>query len=70
MIWVLALTLLAGDPRPAVVELQLENELQTALVEVEGALEQQPNSARRLGFDYLHGHLLEAVGFPCQNVHA
>ncbi|MGB6334938.1 MAG: tetratricopeptide repeat protein, partial [Thermoanaerobaculia bacterium] len=62
MIWVLALTLLAGDPRPAVVELQLGNELQTALVEVEGALEEQPNLARRLGFDYLHGHLLESLG--------
>jgi soluble lytic murein transglycosylase len=62
MIWALALTLLAGDPRPAVVELQLENELQTALVAVESALEEQPSSARRLGFDYLHGHLLEALG--------
>jgi soluble lytic murein transglycosylase len=62
MIWALALTLLAGDPRPAVVELQLEGELQTALVEVESVLEEQPNSARRLGFDYLHGHLLEALG--------
>jgi len=62
MIWAFVLTLLAGDPRPAVVELQLENDLQTALVEVEGALEQQPSSARRLGFDYLRGHLLEALG--------
>jgi soluble lytic murein transglycosylase len=62
MIWALALTLLAGDPRPAVVELQLEGELQTALVEVESTLEEQPSSARRLGFDYLHGHLLQALG--------
>jgi soluble lytic murein transglycosylase len=62
MIWVLALTLLAGDPRPAVVELQLDNQLEVALEQVEVALEQQPSSVRRLGFDYLHGHLLEALG--------
>ncbi|TNF70975.1 MAG: tetratricopeptide repeat protein, partial [Acidobacteria bacterium] len=62
MIWLLALTLLTGDPRPAVIELQLDEDLETALVEVESTLEEQPNSARRLGFDYLHGHLLEALG--------
>lgn len=62
MIWIIALALLVGDPRPTVVELQLDNQLEAALEQVEGALEHQPEAVRDLGFDYLHGHLLESLG--------
>ena len=59
---ILALTLLAlgaNDPRPELIELQLEGRHEAALVEVERALANDPQAARQWGFEYLQGHLME-----------
>ena len=62
MIWALVLMFLpAEDPRPSLVQLQLEGKIEAALVAVEVALASHSDEARRLGFDYLQGHLLEAA---------
>lgn len=64
MIVVLALLLAAAepDPRPALVELQLEGRHAAALTHLEGVIEDDPARAGELGLHYLHGHLLESLG--------
>lgn len=59
LIWML---LGAGDPRPELIELQLAGRNRVALVRVDAAQAFDPETARRRGFDYLRGHLLEQVG--------
>ena len=48
----------AEDPRISLVELQIGRNHQEALQAVEKWLTDDPESARRLGLDYLRGHLL------------
>ncbi len=58
----LALLLPASQPddlRIALAELQLGRDAETALHAVEAALAEGAESARILGLDYLHGHLLQ-----------
>jgi soluble lytic murein transglycosylase len=58
----LALVLAAGDPRPVLVQLQLENRRTDALARTDRELAEQPALARQIGLDYLRGALLEAAG--------
>ncbi len=62
LLLVAATTLLAGtaaaDPRITLVEQQVERKHEEALRAVERALDDDPEAARRLGLDYLRGHLL------------
>jgi peptidoglycan lytic transglycosylase len=58
----LALVLAAGDPRPALVQLQIENRKSEALARVDRELAAQPALVRPLGLEYLRGVLLEALG--------
>ena len=51
----------AQDPRPALVELQLQGRQEMALVRVDEAGVADPETAHRWGLDYLRGHLLEAL---------
>ncbi len=59
---------LQGDPTLAaavqVTELELAGHPRDALVRVERELAERPATARRLGMDYLRGHLLELLGEP------
>lgn len=48
----------AEDPRLQIVHLFHDHQLRGALEEVEGLLAREPETARRLGLDYLRGHLL------------
>ncbi len=48
----------AADPRIPLVERQVERNHQAALLAVEETLAADPENARRLGLDYLRGHLL------------
>ena len=58
----LALALIAADdPRPELIELQLDGELDTALSELEQIREQNPELSERLSLDYLRGHLLDRL---------
>lgn len=50
------------DPRQAVVQLQLEDRTQEALQLARRELREHPERARKMGFDYLIGHLLEQLG--------
>lgn len=65
MSWSLALLLslftAGGDPRIALVELQLDRDHLGALEKVEQALAEHPEMAQELGFDYLRGHLLQQL---------
>ncbi len=54
----LAAAAAAADPRIPLVEQQVERNHQEALRAVEEALAADPEAARRLGLDYLRGHLL------------
>ncbi|HEV7518616.1 MAG TPA: transglycosylase SLT domain-containing protein, partial [Thermoanaerobaculia bacterium] len=58
----LALTLAVGDPRPVLVQLQLENRRTDALARTDRELAEQPALAHQIGLDYLRGSLLEAAG--------
>src|SRR6185369_6334687 len=58
----LALVLAAGDPRPDLVHLQLENRRTDALARTDRELALQPGLAHQIGLDYLRGVLLEAAG--------
>jgi tetratricopeptide (TPR) repeat protein len=60
-----ALTLLAAvsaDPRPALVELQLQSRPREALTLTQRELQEHPDASRRMGLDYLRGHLLHQLG--------
>jgi soluble lytic murein transglycosylase len=58
----LALVLAAGDPRPDLVHLQLENRRTDALALADRELAGQPALAHQIGLDYLRGTLLDAAG--------
>lgn len=60
----LVLSIAATDPRPLLIELQLEGRFREALARVEQELEDRPESSRRIGLDYLRGHLLDHLGDP------
>lgn len=51
-----------ADPRPQLVELQLAGKAREALAHTEQELADHPADARRIGLDYLRGHLLEVLG--------
>ncbi len=53
---------LAVDPRPALVELQIEGRQQEALTLVDRELAEHPGEAHAWGLDYLRGNLLVRLG--------
>lgn len=65
---IVTLTFLAAvtvaDPRPALVELQIAGKHREALARTERELEERPEPSRRLGLDYLRGHLLNLLEDP------
>jgi soluble lytic murein transglycosylase len=60
----------AADPRPALVALELANRHREALARVQEETAERPAASRRLGLDYLRGHLLELLGRPADSVPA
>ncbi len=58
----LILAVTAADPRPELVELQLAGQHRQALARVEQELADRPEPSRKLGLDYLRGHLLDTLG--------
>ena len=52
------------DPRPDLVELQLAGRPKDALAGVQRELAEQPAEARRMGLDFLLGHLFDLLGNP------
>jgi soluble lytic murein transglycosylase len=50
-----------ADPRPELVELQLAGQQRQALSRVELELAERPDASRKLGLDYLRGHLLDTL---------
>jgi soluble lytic murein transglycosylase len=60
-----AFTLLVAvtvDPRPVLVELQLQNRPREALALTQKEIQEHPEAARQMGLDYLRGHLLDQLG--------
>src|SRR3954470_4443697 len=51
----------AADPRPDLVELQLAGQQRQALARVEQELADRPEPSRKLGLDFLRGHLLDLL---------
>jgi soluble lytic murein transglycosylase len=61
----LALAVTVADPRPELVEHQLAGRSAQALARAEQELAANPEASRKLGLDYLRGHLLDSLGrFP------
>src|ERR1700710_724492 len=58
----LLLVLAAGDPRPFLVQLQLEDHRSEALARADRELAEQPALAHQIGLDYLRGALLDRLG--------
>jgi soluble lytic murein transglycosylase len=58
----LALAVTPADPRPRLVELQIEGKPREALAVVDQERADRPAEARRTGLDYLRGHLLDLLG--------
>jgi soluble lytic murein transglycosylase len=58
----LILAVTAADPRRDLVELQLAGQSRQALARVEQELSERPEPSRKLGLDYLRGHLLDILG--------
>lgn len=58
----LALAVGPADPRPRLVELQTEGKPKEALAAVQQEIAARPEASRRLGLDYLRGHLLDLLG--------
>ena len=54
-------TVTVADPRPELIELQLAGQQRQALVRVEQELAERPDASRKLGLDYLRGHLLDTL---------
>ncbi|MEM7048389.1 MAG: lytic transglycosylase domain-containing protein [Acidobacteriota bacterium] len=50
-----------GDPRPALVELQIDGRYEEALEVTSITLREDPRNSHRLGLDYLRGHLLDRL---------
>ncbi len=59
-----------ADPRPALVALELANRHREALARVQEETAERPAAGRRIGLDYLRGHLLELLGRPADSVPA
>ena len=59
-----------ADPRPALVALELVNRHREALARVQEETAERPAAGRRIGLDYLRGHLLELLGRPADSVPA
>jgi hypothetical protein len=64
------LVAVAVDPRPALLELQLQNRNQEALVLTQRELQDHPGESRSMGLDYLRGHLLHVLGDAAQSSEA
>jgi soluble lytic murein transglycosylase len=60
----------AADPRPVLASLQLANRARDALARVQEEAAERPAAGRRIGLDFLRGHLLEALGKPADSVPA
>ncbi len=60
----LATTVSAADPRPDLIELQLAGQARVELTRVEQELAVHPEASRRIGLDFLRGHLLDLMGRP------
>ncbi|MEO6195547.1 MAG: transglycosylase SLT domain-containing protein [Thermoanaerobaculia bacterium] len=61
----LALAVTVADPRPELVEHLLAGRSAQALARAEQELAANPEASRKLGLDYLRGHLLDSLGrFP------
>lgn len=58
----LFLSIASTDPRPLLIELQLEGRFREALARVEQEIDDRPEDSQRLGLDYLRGHLLDRLG--------
>ncbi|HEX7182875.1 MAG TPA: lytic transglycosylase domain-containing protein [Thermoanaerobaculia bacterium] len=52
------------DPRPDLLELQLEGKTREALAATQRELAERPVPARRMGLDYLQGHLYDKLDDP------
>jgi len=64
-----ALALLAAvtaDPRPALVELQLQDRPKEALALTQKELQEHPDASHQMGLDYLRGHLHDKLGDAVQ----
>ncbi len=57
-VWIFLASGAIADPRIPLVDQQVERKHTEALRAVERTLEREPEAARRLGLDYLRGHLL------------
>jgi soluble lytic murein transglycosylase len=57
-----ALAVTVADPRPELVEHQLAGRSAQALARTEQELAANPEASRKLGLDYLRGHLLDSLG--------
>jgi soluble lytic murein transglycosylase len=66
----LALAVTVADPRPALVELQITGHPREALAQVNRELVEPVDAVRRMGLDYLRGHLLDLLGDPAQATEA
>jgi soluble lytic murein transglycosylase len=66
----LLLALVAADPRPDLVTLQLAGRSREALARVQLEEAERPALARQLGLGFLRGHLLELLGRPAESVPA
>jgi soluble lytic murein transglycosylase len=60
----------AADPRPALVTLELASRHREALARLQEETAERPAASRRLGLDYLRGHLLVLLGRPADSVPA
>jgi len=60
----------AADPRPELVALQLANRARDALIRVQEEAAERPAAGRRIGLDFLRGHLLELLGSRSDSVPA
>jgi soluble lytic murein transglycosylase len=60
----------AADPRPVLAALQLANRARDALIRVQEEAAERPAAGRRIGLDFLRGHLLEELGRPADSVPA
>lgn len=60
----LALAVTVADPRPDLVELQLAGQTREALARVDRELAEHASTVRRMGLDFLRGHLLDLLGEP------
>jgi soluble lytic murein transglycosylase len=67
---VLALVSVPGDPRPRLLELQLEGRHAEALAGAQQELADRPDASHQIGLDYLRGHLLALLGRPLEAAEA